>query len=122
MKECLDYIKQNGLEIQKLNEEIKQEMQKNEVLRSEITTLKTQLTEKDAELRRIRDLANKWYYEYEEIMTKYDNLESLCDAMSVALSQIAPKLHEEIKDEITDVKNDQYAWVEIGRDYQRSRW
>ena len=121
MKECLDYIKQNGLEIQKLNEEIKQEMQKNEVLRNEITTLKTRLTEKDAELRRIRDLANKWYYEYEEIMTKYDNLESLCDAMSVALSQIAPKLHEEIKDEITDAKNDQYTWLEIGRDYERSR-
>lgn len=29
--------------------------------------LKTQLAEKDAELHRIRDLANKWYYEYEEL-------------------------------------------------------
>ena len=75
MKECLDYIKENGIEIQKLNNEIKKEMQENKVLRSEIDKLKTQLAEKDAELRRIRDLANKWYYEYEEIMTKYDNLE-----------------------------------------------
>lgn len=122
MKECLDYIKENGIEIQKLNNEIKKEMQENKVLRSEIDKLKTQLAEKDAELRRIRDLANKWYYEYEEIMTKYDNLESLCDAMSVALSQIAPKLYKEIEDEITEAKNDTCAWMEIGREYKRSRW
>ena len=122
MKECLDYIKQSGEEIKELNLKIQSEINENKKLRDQISYLQSEVAQKNYELKDARKLANRWWREFDNLSIKYDNLESVTDAMSVALAKIAPALYDEINEDIQKVKNNQYSWNDVITDFKRDRW
>lgn len=122
MNECLDYIKKTGEEIKELNLKIQSEMEENKELRKQIARLEQRVKQRDYELEDARKLANRWWNEYDELSARYDNLEGVTDAMSIALSKIAPALYNEIEEDIREAKTQEFLWDNIANDFKRARW
>lgn len=123
MKECLDYIKKTGEEIKELNEKVQSQMIKNETLQKDNHRLHLKVSEKEDELKNLRRIANNWKNEYDELSCRYKNLEALYDAMTMAMSQIAPTLLDDIKiDREEAEKNPKFIWSEIIDNFNRDRW
>lgn len=122
MQECLDYIKETGMQLEQKNDEIKRLMNENKGLTDEIHSLSLEIKDYQNELKNLRRITERWHQEYEDLSCRYDNLESLTDAMSAALSQIAPDLFVEIQSDIREAKIEKYIWSDVADKFNRSRW
>lgn len=117
MKEALDYIKETGEEIKSLNLVINERDKEIKKLLRENSELKEELAEKESEFKSLKDLANTWYGEYSSLKSECRYLENKCDAFIEAFIFIAPKLAEDINNDLDDG-----IFSDLLHHLERNRW
>jgi len=102
MKEYLDYIKKTGEEISELNNIIHEKDKEIQNNIHRISNLEKELEEKEQTIVNLSELYNEVRYKYPRLKKKYETLEARYDSFVVAFTLIAPKLSEDIKEDIED--------------------
>lgn len=102
MSDSLDYIKQTGVEIAELNHKINDLNEENKKLLREINDLNEEVIEKEKELESIRNVSNRWYWEYEDVCRENRKYKSQIDGLLKSLEIILPKFKGELCEDLDD--------------------